>query len=405
MSVRATLALLLAACGADVVVEPAGGTGGAGGATTQGGAPTQGGGTPMPGGGAPGGGGGGAGSEPMTGGAGGVGGAPFPACEALVETGAPVAMPDVKSGLVLSGSIGRVGDAVGAVVRVHPGSEWRSTLIDAFGAWPPSFSEPVIHGTASTAFRWSLRDDGAFRFRDDSSYPPIGWRVGRVGVPGLLHPVDGVPLFEPSPSETVWWSTGPELLEFASVEAEVALGTYPPLASWNHHTVGSDGLGRAVVFTPDGLAALEGGALTPLGPKPSLVEWRSFLLPHPEGVWIVGPTEDNLLEITSLVDGVLSGSYRPFGDAPIDSGVGGQRFAAASWVDGTIALVTQPSQRPFAQVAVTDGVASTTTLDVAPGFLAPVTLATDPSNHLVVGYVDAFEPSYRLRRFGCVGAE
>jgi hypothetical protein len=327
-----------------------------------------------------------------------VGGAPFPACEALVETGAPVAIPDVKSGW-----IARVGEGVGAVVKVHPGSELRSTLVDAFGAWPPSFSEPVVHGNGQSSFHWSFRDDGAFRFRDDSSYPPIGWRVGRVGVPGLLHPVDGVPLFEPSPSETVWWSTGPELLEFASVEAEVALGTYPPLASWNHHTVGSDGLGRAVVFTPDGLAALEGGALTPLGPKPSLVEWRSFLLPHPEGVWIVGPTEDNLLEITSLVDGVLSGSYRPFGDAPIER-VG--EFAAAPWADETIAIATRFASGGSV-VAVTNGVDRTTTLELPPrsSFVLPVTLATDPGNHLVVGYSSASEISYRVHRFGCVGPE
>jgi hypothetical protein len=228
-----------------------------------------------------------------------------------------------------------------------------------------------------------------------------------VGVPGLLQPVDGVPLFEPSPSETVWWSTGPELLEFAGVEAEVALGTHPPLASWNHLTVGSDGLGRAVVFTPDGLAALEGEALTPLGPKPSLVEWKSLLLPHPEGVWIVGPTEDDhLLEIYALVGGVLSEAYRPFGDASIGH-VGG--FAAAPWIDGTIALATRffsPSDGSV--MAVTNGVDRTTTLELPPrsSFLLPVTLAIDPGNHLVVGYSSAFEiHSYVVQRFGCVGAD
>jgi hypothetical protein len=296
-----------------------------------------------------------------------------------------------------SGAIGRVGSGIGAVVR-KPGGELSSTLVDAFGAWPPSFSEPVSHGTASSNERLSFREDGAFRIRDYST--DFEWRVGRIGVPGLLQPAEGVPLFEPWPSEKVWWSTADALLEFANVEVEVALGTYP--ATNQFYGFGSDGFGRAVVFTADGLSALEDGALTPLGSKPSVIDWKSFLLPHPEGVWIVGPTEDGLLEIYSLVGGVLSDAYRPFGDAPIDTS--GQGFGAASWADGTIAIATRLLGNPFSRVAVTDGVAGTTTLDVLPetGFISPVTLATDPGNHLVVGYT-GFEPSYLLHRFGCAG--
>jgi hypothetical protein len=325
-----------------------------------------------------------------------VGGSPFPGCETLVETGAPVTLLEA-----FQGALGRVGGGVGVVVR-QPGSELSSTLVDAFGAWPPSFSEPVSHGMAYSNERLGFREDGVFRILD---YSDFEWRVGRVGVPGLLQPAEGVPLFEPSPSETVWWSTADALLEFATVEAVAPLGTYPPLSDVSFFNLGSDGLGRAVMFTTDGITALESGALTPLGPKPTLVEWKSFLLPHPDGVWIVGPTEDGLLEVYSLVGGVLSGAYRPFGDTLMDTA--GQGFASASWANGTVAIATRLLGSPFARVAVTDGVASTTTLDLQPeaGFIAPVTLATDPGNHLVVGYIDGFDPSYRLQRFGCQGTE
>jgi hypothetical protein len=86
-------------------------------------------------------------------------------------------------------------------------------------------------------------------------------------------------------------------------------------------------------------------------------------------------------------------------------GLRGGRGRRARGADGTIAIATRLLGNPFARVAVTDGVASTTNLDLQPGFISPVTLATDPGNHLVVGYTGGSEPSYLLHRFGCAGPE
>lgn len=85
----------------------------------------------------------------------------------------------------------------------------------------------------------------------------------------------------------------------------------------------------------------------------------------------------------------------------------GGEFAAAPWTDGTLALAARFSSDGSSVVAVTNGVDRTTTLELPPrsSFILPVTLATDPGNHLVVGYSSAFEISYVVQRFGCVAAE